>query len=443
MKILKFLFLLFPLFIFSQCKCDPSKKKFTKEELVQDLHFIKEKIKTNHINPYSYINEETFDKEFVDIENKLDKKTKLVDFQKMIWPIFVNLSDDHASIDRFYVTNTAIPLNLKYYNNKLLLTDNFSSQNLDIGDDIISVNNIKINEIIDKCSNYSLGNRTFKNQLTYNQFIYLMENHCMINDSYTFQFSSGKTVTFDKNSTKKDLPQYRINFQLDELNDGAVQHIKYRKIDDNNGYLEVNTFSFKGRTYTEWKNDIDKAFDQIKQDNIKNLYIDVSKNSGGSVNIGKILIYRFSDKKYKSFTFKSNKSKDAEEQQKTYDKLDSTKRKIIFPEILQNRFKGKTYIIVGQRTFSAALIFATTVLDNNLATVIGETIEEGHPNHFGEVLKFQTPNTKLNFSISAGETKRPDETKPNQLIPNIEIDLTNKKIEDIITFVENYSSQKN
>ena len=33
-------------------------------------------------------------------------------------------------------------------------------------------------------------------------------------------------------------------------------------------------------------------------------------------------------------------------------------------------------------------------------------------------------------------------TKPNQLIPDLEIDLTNKKIEDIISFVENHSSQK-
>ncbi len=106
---------------------------------------------------------------------------------------------------------------------------------------------------------------------------------------------------------------------------------------------------------------------------------------------------------------------------------------------MTNRFNGKTYIIVGQKTFSAGLIFATTVLDNQLATVIGETIEKGHPNQMGGVLDFETPNTKTKFSFSSSEAKRPDESKHNQLIPNIEIDLTNKKIDDIIRFIkENY-----
>ena len=68
--------------------------------------------------------------------------------------------------------------------------------------------------------------------------------------------------------------------------------------------------------------------------------------------------------------------------------------------------------------------------------------EKGHPNHLGGVLSFETPHTKLKFSFSSMSSKRPDETQPNQLIPEIEIDLTNKKTEDIISFVEHYSSQK-
>ena len=152
-------------------------------------------------------------------------------------------------------------------------------------------NNINIENLIEKCSDYSLGDRTFKKQWTYNQFLYLIQNKCLITDEYNLKFASGKTLVFDKKSTKKDLPQYRINYQLDEIEKGAKQNIKYTKIDDKNGYIEANSFSIKGRTYIEWQKNIDQIFNQIKEDKVENLYIDVSKNSGGSAGVGLSLIH--------------------------------------------------------------------------------------------------------------------------------------------------------
>ena len=438
-KTLFSIFFLLPFFLFSQYDIYT---KFKKTEIIEDLNFIKTKILNSHYNPYSYLSEDAFNKQFTDIETHLNEKTTIDEFQKLVYPIFVNLNDDHVYVSKFFTSRTVIPLDFKYYDNKFIVTDNFSSQNLEKGDVLISVNNINIENLIEKCSDYYLGDRTFKKQWTYNQFLYIIQNKCLVTDEYNLKFASGKNLVFDKKSTKKDLPQYRINYQLDEIEKGANQNIKYTKIDDKNGYIQANSFSIKGRTYIEWQKNVDRIFDQIKEDKIENLYIDVSKNSGGSAGVGNLLIYRFSDKKYKGFTFDTRKSDDYKEQYKNFDRIDSTNKKIIFPENIQNRFKGKTYIIIGQKTFSAAVLFATTVLDNQLATIIGETLEKGHPNHLGGVLSFETPHTKLKFSFSSMSSKRPDETKPNQLIPDIEIDLTNKKIEDIISFVEHYSSQK-
>lgn len=427
-KIILFAFLLLLNFFQGQ--------KFTKEQIIQDLQFIQEKIKSAHVNPYSYKTEADFTKQFSDIISKVGSRTSAVEFRKMVYPIFVNLSDDHAFVARVYNTDVILPLEFKYYQNRFFLTENFSSQELNLGDELLSVNGLKTPDLVEKCSDYSLGNRNFKKELAYNQFLYLIRNLCLDEEKYDFRFSSGKSAVFDKKTTKKDLPNYRINFQLNESEKGAMQHIKYKKIDSENGYLEVNNFSIRGRKYLEWQKDIDINFDQIKKDGVKNLYIDVRNNSGGNVSIGEMIIHRFNDKKYQKFSFNRKKSNDLDKQNSKLDKIDSTNRKILFPEEVNNIFSGKTYIIVGQKTFSAGLIFATTALDNQLATIIGETVEKGHPNQMGGVLDFETPNTKTKFSFSSGEAKRPDESKPNQLIPNIEIDLTNKKIGDIIRFIK-------
>ena len=116
--------------------------KFKKEDIIEDLNFIKNKILSSHYNPYSYLSEKAFNKQFTDIESRLNEKTTIDEFQKLVYPIFVNLNDDHVYVSKFYTSKTVIPLEFKYYNNKLIVTDNFSSQSIEKGDFLISVNNI-------------------------------------------------------------------------------------------------------------------------------------------------------------------------------------------------------------------------------------------------------------------------------------------------------------
>jgi hypothetical protein len=170
----------------------------------------------------------------------------------------------------------------------------------------------------------------------------------------------------------------------------------------------------------------------------------MSKNTGGGIMVGNILLNFITDKKMKNFKYQHKDSKEYQEFIKKFKKsLLNPKEKEEFYSIgFENRFKGKVYVIIGDNTYSSGIIFSTLVSDNKIATLIGETLTNAHPNHFGELIAFKTPNTELDFQFSTSSAVRPDETKPNQLIPDLEIDLTNKKIEDIISFVENHSSQK-
>src|SRR5690606_959347 len=79
----------------------------------------------------------------------------------------------------------------------------------------------------------------------------------------------------------------------------------------------------------------------------------------------------------------------------------------------KNRFTGETFILVGENTFSSAMMFAVIVLDNELATVAGMIPRKGHPNHFGELIGFTTPNTNLYFRFGVKEWIRPSGIRDN------------------------------
>lgn len=221
--------------------------------------------------------------------------------------------------------------------------------------------------------------------------------------------------------------------------------ISFKKIKDY-GYLTVNTFDDNSTFPVEiWKNKIDSVFAHIKKDKIRKLVIDVSDNPGGNSEIGNLLIDYFSNKSYKTYQGKWKKSQEYSDFLLSYGYVDSVYENIkngdyypitaeqIHPTKNKNRFNGKTYVIVSKSTFSSALMFGVLVSDNKLATVVGETPENGHPNHFGELIIFKTPNTELEFWFGVKEWIRPaGKIVPNKLVPDRIITLNNKSEEQII-----------
>ena len=84
-------------------------------------------------------------------------------------------------------------------------------------------------------------------------------------------------------------------------------------------------------------------------------------------------------------------------------------------------FTGKLFALTSKKTFSSAAMFAVTLLDNNLAEIIGE-IPGNMPASYGDILAFQTPNAKLLFTISFKYFGRIDGTKAElPLIPHYEV----------------------
>lgn len=449
MKLKIVLLLLITNLIYSQKVCNELyHKTFTKEQLNNDLNFIRDKIINAHANPFTEISQQEFEKKVMEIRSSLKDGMTQRDFYYLSKPLIVTLNDEHSNMGDFCITDSikkqskALPLKFKYENEKMILTEDYSDNNLTIGDEVVSLNNIPIKEVLAHCASTIPGAKEERKAMVVDKFWIVIKKFCyFITDDYNLKFKSGKQAIV------KSLPIAEIIKRNTAKNSQPPQQFKeieYQVIKEV-GYLTINTFSDSEFSREIWKKKYDSVFTQIKKDKVKRLVIDVSNNGGGNSSIGDLLITYFSERPYKTYQGTWKKSQEYSDfiktLGKTYDKYEKLKNgeslpipsRSITPEKNSLRFNGKTYIVVGQNTFSSAMMFAITVLDNKLASVVGEIPERGHPNHFGELIKFTTPNTSLDFFFGVKEWIRPaGKIEPNKLIPNQFINLKNKTKEEII-----------
>ncbi len=93
---------------------------------------------------------------------------------------------------------------------------------------------------------------------------------------------------------------------------------------------------------------------------------------------------------------------------------------------------------------SSAIMFATIVNDNKMATLIGQSPRDGHPTHFGELYSTRTPNTQLPMRFGVKEWIRPaGKDKENRLTPAITMPVTVPlNVQDIISRVNSLQAVK-
>lgn len=133
-------------------------------------------------------------------------------------------------------------------------------------------------------------------------------------------------------------------------------------------------------------------FTEVKAGQIQTVVVDLRQNSGGnSLVANEFMRYSDIDRYY---TFGSIEVR-------------------FGPVLWKNKsvlFHGSTYVLTSPQTFSSATNFAVILSDNELGIIVGET-SGGMPTSYGDILKFQTPNTKLMYTILYKRFHRPDESK--------------------------------
>ncbi|KPJ59784.1 MAG: hypothetical protein AMJ46_09845 [Latescibacteria bacterium DG_63] len=110
-----------------------------------------------------------------------------------------------------------------------------------------------------------------------------------------------------------------------------------------------------------------------------------------------------------------------------YDKALDNKNSVFYlkPIDPKLKFKGKLIVLISNRTFSAAVDFATILCDNDLATFVGEPTG-GRPDSFGDVISMELPNTGFLVGVSYKIFRRPNSDRKDEisLFPDYEVSTT-------------------
>lgn len=228
--------------------------------------------------------------------------------------------------------------------------------------------------------------------------------------------------------------------------DSITTNITYRRM-GKVGYIRARSFATKGRQdLPVYKRCIDSIFALIHHDGVTRLAIDISDNDGGASAVGNMIINHIYQKPYQSYSMNWKRSdeylakltswglSDASYQKATPGEVLQNSSSQVQPEKVANPFTGKVIVLIGPKTFSSAILFATLIQDNKIAPLAGESPVNGHPTHFGEMYSVVLPHTQLQLRFGVKEWIRPaGRSKENKLVADIPYKLpANGEISSLI-----------
>ena len=152
--------------------------------------------------------------------------------------------------------------------------------------------------------------------------------------------------------------------------------------------LTVNTFD--GMLLEEFQTFLDSSIKQIKQENVKFLFIDVSENGGGSdENVSLLLDYLYPADYYFLYGYAETENGTEGGEWERHNEVDSP-------------YLGKLFILQSYKTFSAAMDFSSAIKTSNRGIVIGEMTAD--PAYSFSNIKGRNimPNTGLYFACASG-----------------------------------------
>ncbi len=415
--------------------------KFSKKDLYEDLAYLKKALIESQYDIYETVSQETFEKGFHHIKNKISKDSfNLLEATNILQQLPALVNNGHTSIDfpgseyMKYANSgnaTLFPLEIAFEGNKPLIRKNWSNNtDIKLGDEILSINNRSMNQILDQIYPQVSGeSKLMKNSKIemYSLPRYYWQIFGQVDTFNVRVKQNGK----EKKYTIKAVPLMEgfENVRTRVLN--AEMTLKFY---DEIAYL--NPGSFDG-DLEKFKSFIKESFAKILNNKSNKLIIDLRNNSGGDNVFSDYMVSYIADKPFtwnSSFTLRTSKllketgltkknssnywksifsHTDGERYTYTFDKT--------LPQPKNLTFKGDVYVLVNRQSHSQATVTAAQIQDYNFGKIVGEETAE-YPSLIASVFYFNLPKTGIKVQVSKGKMIRVNGSKkPEGVIPDIVI----------------------
>lgn len=433
-------------------------KRFTPEELRDDLSMLMETLEAVHPNLYAYTPKAEVDSLRRTIDEGLTTPLTRAEFYFKVAPLVAQIGDGHTNVDvpweefSQYRSNggLAFPFNVAYDTlDGLTIARNYSGDStLAVGDRILSINGSSADSLAAVYLRGFSGERmTFRQQRLAGAFRMLLWLDKILSPYDLIVWSKSSEDRIAKRVAGVTVQVVLHTDSLLSKNNAAPPNYCFERLTDNIGYIDFRAM-VDDQKFSEF---LTTTFTDIHVHPVRGLITDLRNNGGGSSRLGDDLLSFITDSSYRLAARKEWKMS---AQYKAYllkhvpwwirwfpftwvipearKYLGAHDGEIVVDTALAERheanrlrYSGKECFLIGPRTFSSAMMLANAVGDYRLATLIGEETG-GIPNAYGDIYPFDLPNTKLSVTVSSAYFVRAngDEKDRRGVMPDIEVRQT-------------------
>lgn len=434
-------------------------KSYTAKKLKKDTDYFYNKLREVHPNINAAYSQEKLTKDSILLYQQLDKSMTRMKYFRKLKSIMANIKEGHTKIKLpMYIEYTIkkkkaiylFPCNIIIYNNQAYVVhENKGDEPIPFGSLIKTVNNISMDQIIQRCLLYteSYKKECLPTTITYSIDGLIWKYFGMEGDfDITYITPKGKHGSIQLkgiSSLTKDYSIVGYKWCKKYFNRRSFLPNPIKREKNSSFSYEIyadNSFAYLNyyKCNRDESNDslLFRFFTELKQRKIKNLIIDARYNKGGSTDITEKLLSFIAKESYclvgEAYIKLSKPLIKKTGRKKLRKHLGSFKegelKKFYTGEnyISNNplKFEGNIYVLSGYNNFSAGTNFVAVVKDCKLGTVIGQETG-GLASGYGDFLNFRLPNSKLRLQIATKYLVRPNKDKKHEGVkPDIYIEKT-------------------
>lgn len=412
-------------------------REINKQALIDDINAYEANLNEVHANPYRIITKELFNAKIQQAIKEISETDGATisssDCYFYLQEIAASIQDGHTRIYPpsylFSNENSVFPLKLRYINGSLYVIDNFNSETVPKYCSILEINQIPIEKLFKECS------QIFHTSLDHVKW-FLFEDYFPILLPKYLKMAPPWRVKYKLNS----------NFKVTELNAITLKEFNQAGPKNDNKYsnysifiqdkeipvLQLPGFSYgKAESYQHF---IDAFFNKYAESPY--MVIDIRKNRGGSGYWGFYLLDNLTSSDYQIaelFEFKvselmrksiyAGKAGIHLQNAKNGEYVEAVNHRMRTPHETPKKFKGKAFLLISEKTFSAGVVFAAVFKANGFGITVGRETA-GRISFGSDPITIKLPNTKLKGSLPSAIYILPGEDPDRGVIPDIVVSQT-------------------